>query len=627
VQVNREQALSVLCDLAFTIGGELDLDALLTKTLQRFLYHTGFPAGFMLSHRTLHEQKPVTETMLDAAIGDYGFIKRQGLPMTVPTALLAPEPALLDMPAALASLGTRKPMHVALSLPIAGYGHMLLLSPRTPDTELPLTELFLPVLSHLATTITLCREYANTVQRRIEREAYYDPVTELPNANLFNEALQEGLQRTRRSARMLAVVYLDLDDFATYNDRFGHASTDRMLASFARQLDASVHPSEFLSRMMADEFIIMLPDLSHPAQLEGRLAAILGRRYAVAMGQQSVPLSITAGVSVFPVDAVEADTLIRHAQIAMHEAKSNNRGRYRMFDAEQDRLAQERRAIQDKVAVALEKGQLVLYYQPQVDMRSGKIIGFEALLRWNDPDRGIRPPGDFLPSVETSNLICDIGRWALEQAMQQSVVWRAEGLSVPISVNIAGRHLLEENFLEQVEQVFIRNPLARRQDLEIEVLETTAIEDFDKARSILNKCRALGLKTALDDFGTGYSSLAYLSQLPANTLKIDQMFVRSLFEKESEPAIIRAIVQIAEIFGCHVIAEGVETEEHGLVLLSMGCHLAQGYGIARPMPADQVLNWSRNYRAPGTWTEPHRQPWSHDRYEALMRMYRERTQS
>ena len=623
MSVNREQALSVLCDLAFTIGSEVTPEALLLKTLQRFLYHTGFSAGFLLAHPALTPDQATTEVLLEVAIGDYGYVQQQGKLVTVPAALLPDRPALITEPDILSRLTTRKPMQAALCLPIPQYGHMVLVSTRPPASDLPLTELFLPILSRLANSILLCRGHADAVQRRIEREAHYDAVTELPNQVLFNEALQEGLQRARRNAAMLAVVYLDLDAFAQYNTRFGKAATDRMLASFARQLDRRTHPSEMTARMMADEFTILLPDLTAFDQLENRLGNILGKPFTVNVAQEEIRLGVTAGVSIFPVDTMEADTLVRHAQMAMHDAKVNNRGRYRLFDAEQDREAQLRRALHDRVEQALEQEELCLHYQPKVDMRSGSLVGLEALLRWQDPERGLQAPGTFLPAVESSDLICRIGLWVLEAALKQGIAWRKQGLEVPVSVNIAARHLLEDNFLEQLEALFERHPDARREDLEIEILESTAIQDFEQARIILRACQATGIKTALDDFGTGYSSLAYLSQLPADVLKIDQMFVRNLFAMDAEPAIIRAIVQIAEIFNCQVVAEGVETEAHGLVLMSMGCHLAQGFGVARPMPAEAVLAWREQYRVPSAWQHQQDLPWAREQYEALREQYRE----
>ena len=625
--VNREQALSVLCDLAFTIGSEVTPEALLLKTLQRFLYHTGFAAGFMFAHPELKSPAAYVEVMLDAAIGDYGFIQRQGKLLRVPSALLPNAPVLLDSPALLAELGTRKTMQVALCLPVPKYGHMVLVSPRLPQTQLPLTDLFLPVLSRLSNSITLCRGYADTILRRIEREAHYDPVTELPNQVLFMEALQEALQRARRSALMVAVVYLDMDAFSQYNERFGKATTDRMLASFARQLDSRTHPSEMTARMMADEFIILLPDMAGFSGIEERLNSILGEAFVVTVGQQQITLSVSTGVSVFPVDTMEDDTLVRNAQMAMHDAKSSSRGWYRFFDAAQDKELRIRRALHERVAHALGNGEFRLYYQPKVNALSGEVIGFEALLRWHDPQLGLRMPGDFLPAVEATDLICRIGLWAMEEALKQGIAWRSEGIRAPISVNIASHHLLQEDFLEQMDGIFARYPEAHREDMEIEILESTAIEDFDKARQVLLACQATGVKTALDDFGTGYSSLAYLSQLPANVLKIDQMFVRNLFQHDSEPAIIRAIVQIAEVFDCHVVAEGVESEEHGLVLISMGCHLAQGYGVARPMPADQVVAWTRQYRAPESWRNWNGEPWSQTLYDSLKVRYRQRTES
>ncbi|NTV10702.1 MAG: EAL domain-containing protein [Zoogloea sp.] len=616
--MNREQALAVLCDLAFTIGGEVSLGTLLTRTLQRFLYHTGFPVGFVLSGESRNEDRREADVQLEVAIGDYRLARRQGERLSLPLALLPDRAALLDDPLLFASLGTHRPMRVALSLPIEGYGHMLLLSPRIPETSLPLTELFAPVLSRLATAITLCQGYERDVQHRIERQAYFNPLTGLPNANRFAGVLKDAILRAGRAGRMLAVVYLDIDDFARLNRQYGQETVDRLLTAYATRLQAQVHPGEFVAHLMGDEFVLLLPDLPDRQQVEERIVALQeAEREVLSVVGCSVRLHATAGVAVFPGDAEEADLLLRHAQMAMHQAKQDARGGYRMFDVEQDRMAHERRDLLERFGRALADGELVLYYQPKVDMTSSRVVGVEALLRWRDPVRGLRLPGEFLPVVESSDLICVLGRWVLAEAVRQSVAWRRLGLELPISVNIAGRHFQQPDFIRQIRAVFSALPEALPADLEIEILESSAIGDFGQAQQIIHACEEIGIRVALDDFGTGYSSLAYLSQLPTNTIKIDQMFVREMFEQRVEPAIIRAIVQIADIFGHQVIAEGVETVEHGMLLISMGCRYAQGFGIARPMPAEDLPAWVNTYRVPQEWPRVHGMAWSRDLFELL----------
>jgi len=600
--LNREHALAILYDLALTIGSEVTVAPLLTRTVQRLMYHTGFPVGIILADEGKSIEGEWGVLRLQTAIGDYALARRQGEWLRLPTALTEGPATLGEAPELLAALGARKPRQSYLRLPVEGFGKVLLLGDRLPATDLHLAELFAPLMARLATTIKLCRSYEKEVQHRLERMAYYDALTELPNALLFSDTVRQTLIGARRVNAWLAVVYLDIDDFRQFNNRFGQNMGDRLLAAVAHRLEKHLRSGEMAAHLMGDDFALLLPNLNGWESVETRVAEVLQLdREPFVIGGQTVQVTASMGVAVHPVDADDADSLMRHAQIAMHQAKEEARGRFRFFDAEHDRRTSERRSLVGKVENALVQGELRLYYQPKVDLFSGQVVGFEALLRWFDPARGMVPPGEFLPAVEDSELIVRIGEWVMREALRQAVAWRKGGLNTTVSVNIAGRHLQLPDFVERVRQALRDVPEATPDCLDIEILESTILSDFAHVRQVIEECGEIGIGFALDDFGTGYSSLAYLGQLPAATVKIDQSFVRNMFERREDQTIIEAIVQIAEVFGRQVVAEGVESSDHGILLVSMGCRVAQGFGIGRPMPAENVSEWTKSFRIPADW--------------------------
>jgi diguanylate cyclase (GGDEF)-like protein len=602
--LNRQHALAILYDLALTIGSEVSVEPLLTRTLQRLMYHTGFPVGVALSDVVPIDGDEWVEAHLDVSIGDYGLARHKGERLRIPAGLAVGDAVLEEAPEQIAQLGTRKPRRVFLRLPIKNHGVMLLLGSTVPVTELSLTELLAPVMDQLATSITLCKSYERDVQHRLERLAYYNAMTGLPNGALFVTTLRQAMIHAQGSGTWLTVIYLDVDDFKALNDQAGQDVGDRLLVALAKRLELQLRPGEMVAHLMGDEFALLLPNLNAWESIEERLTEILLLDQApFDIGGCLVNITASLGVAVHPADAADADVLMRHAQMAMHQAKEEARGHFRLFDAEQDRRAHERRNLIKRISTALEQGELCLFYQPQVDMVSGKITGFEALLRWIDPVRGVVPPLEFLPAVEESDLIVEIGEWVMRQALNQAVAWRKQGLDTRISVNIAGRHLQLPDFVERVRRALEAVPEALPANLGIEILESSAMRDFVHVRRVIEACAGIGVPFSLDDFGTGYSSLAYLSQLPASTVKIDQMFVRNLFERREDQAIVAAVVQIADVFGKTVIAEGVESSAHGTLLIGMGCRIAQGYGIARPMPAENVLGWVKEFQLPIEWRD------------------------
>jgi EAL domain-containing protein (putative c-di-GMP-specific phosphodiesterase class I) len=298
---------------------------------------------------------------------------------------------------------------------------------------------------------------------------------------------------------------------------------------------------------------------------------------------------------------MDADQLLRQADQAMYQAKLAGKNRYHLFDAEQDRSVRGHHESQDRVQHALQAGEFMLYYQPKVNMRTGKVVGAEALIRWQHPEQGLLLPAAFLPVIENHPLAVDIGEWVIHTALTQMELWHADGLDIPVSVNVGARQLQQPDFVDRLRAILAAHPGIQPSCLELEVLETSALEDVAGVSRVIETCRDMGVMFALDDFGTGYSSLTYLKRLPASLLKIDQSFVRDMLDDPDDLAILEGVIGLATAFRRNVIAEGVETLEHGALLLQLGCDQAQGYGIARPMPAHHMPAWCVAWRPDAAW--------------------------
>jgi EAL domain-containing protein (putative c-di-GMP-specific phosphodiesterase class I) len=312
-------------------------------------------------------------------------------------------------------------------------------------------------------------------------------------------------------------------------------------------------------------------------------------------------MSASVGIAVYTGSDISADSLLRHADQALYQAKITGRNRHHFFDADLDEQVRTHHNRRTEVRNALLANELVLYYQPKLDMRKGRIVGMEALLRWQHPERGVVAPGEFLPIVEHSDVMIDIGEWVLREALRQLQSWRAFDPLWVISVNIAARHFQRPDFVERLTAILAEFPDVPPHMLELEILESSALSDIAHVRDIMHDCQALGISFALDDFGTGYSSMSYLKRLPADVLKIDQSFVRNMLVDRDDLHLVSAVIGLARSFGLGVIAEGVETIEHGAMLMRLGCDLVQGYGIGRPMPADDVLSWVASFDTAAVW--------------------------
>ncbi|MDT8998465.1 EAL domain-containing protein [Paucibacter sp. APW11] len=437
----------------------------------------------------------------------------------------------------------------------------------------------------------------------IERQTRYDLKTGLLNRSEFMLRLKSACRQSEREGFMLCLCHLDLDQFKRINQGLGEAEADRVLVEVAERLRSSLRNasqwSDEVARLGGDGFALLLRchSLEEARQAVERFLTVL--RAPFYLDDQQAPLNLTGsiGATLFPQDASGAETLMRHAAHALYRVKRSGRDTYEFFDTEK-RLRNEQRVLaMGRMQQALDSGELLLYYQPKVDMRSGKVLGMEALLRWHHPERGVLGPGTFLPLIEQTGLGVQVGDWVFEQAMRQCSQWLALGLDLNISVNVAARHLQAEDFALRLKELLARHEAAVASHLMLEVLESAALADIDATHALIQRCKGLGVSFALDDFGTGYSTLTYLKRLPVDTLKIDRSFVQNMLIDNQDHALVEGVLGLARTFGCEVVAEGVESAAHAEALLALGCHIGQGNGIAMAMPAAQVSDWVKAFEA------------------------------
>jgi diguanylate cyclase (GGDEF)-like protein/PAS domain S-box-containing protein len=425
-------------------------------------------------------------------------------------------------------------------------------------------------------------------EQRIAHMAHHDALTGLPNRVLLRDRIGQAIAQAHRNGTQLAVLFIDLDRFKTINDSLGHQLGDRLLQSVASRVLVCVREGDTVSRVGGDEFVIVIPGL-HSAADAAAVATKILEVLASAFHLNGVDLHVAAsvGISLYPADGADAETLMRNADTAMYHAKDSGRGNYQFFTQHMNVAAQQRLTLENALRRGLENREFELHYQPLYDLRDRTISGFEALVRWNPPGREMVSPAKFIPTAEESGLIVPLGEWVLREALKQAKTWHLAGRPLMVSVNVSAKQLARSNFVERLRrliQEFGIDPA----NLELEVTESVIIEGAGDARKALDQIAALGVGIAIDDFGTGYSGLAYLKRLPIDTVKIDQSFVRDLTVDPDDAAIVTAIVAMAKSLGVDTVAEGVETEEQLAQLTALGCHRAQGYLLAKPMNAAAV---------------------------------------
>ncbi|WP_288025361.1 EAL domain-containing protein [Thauera sp.] len=431
-------------------------------------------------------------------------------------------------------------------------------------------------------------------EEELNRIAYFDPLTGAPNRRLLDDRLRQAIAHAHRTGKTLGVCVIDLDGFKPVNDRYGHEAGDRLLVEIVDRLNGLLRASDTVARLGGDEFVLLLEDVDGDAVLKRILDTI---RQPIQIEQDWVCVSASIGVTLFPEDDADPDTLLRHADQAMYRAKQRGRNCIQHFDTSIEQGLAERRARHARLAEALRDGELLLLFQPQVDMQSARMVGAEALLRWRHPTRGMLSPAQFLADAEGSELEIDIGRWVLDQALAALARWREAGLDVSVSINVSANQLQQAGFVDSVRAALACQPSLTAAMLKLEILESAALDDMTSALEVLRACRGLGIRLALDDFGTGYASLKHFRQLPVDQLKIDHSFVIDMLDDAEDRAIVEGVIQLASAFGREAIAEGVETPAHAAALAALGCRLGQGFGIARPMPAEHVMGWVSWYGA------------------------------
>ena len=458
-------------------------------------------------------------------------------------------------------------------------------------------------LDYLVSIIDDITEIKNH-ENQLEHLIHHDPLTGLPNRVLLNDRLDMAVSRANRSGQNIAVCFMDLDGFKLINDKYGHAAGDTLLVEIARRLSTISRSIDTVARLGGDEFILILNSISGEGECRHMLERVMEIiRNPFEISGSEVQISTSIGVAIYPDHITDGSALLRHADQAMYIAKQKGRSRIHFFDAVNDHLAQVRSEGLSRIEQGLQNSELILYYQPIINMRSGKVVGMEALIRWRHPERGLLTPGEFMPLVENSDFEMRLSEWVITQGMAQMDVWHRLGLDITVSVNLPARYLQSHGFVDFIVPLIGQHTGRASNAIRLEILETAALGDMGSAIKKMTECIKHGVQFSIDDFGTGYASLSYLRRLPADTIKIDQAFVQGMLEDMNDLSIVKGVIGLADAFQKRVVAEGVETIKHGATLLAMGCEFGQGYGIARPMGAEHVLNWVKEFRLPSEWDE------------------------
>ena len=432
---------------------------------------------------------------------------------------------------------------------------------------------------------------ARAMSIQMTHSAQHDVLTSLPNRLLLNDRITQSIAVARRQKKHIAVIFLDLDRFKYINDSLGHAIGDELLKSVSKRLLANVRGSDTVSRQGGDEFVILLSEIAYPEDAATSAQKLLLSLSAPhLLGGQELHIGGSIGISLYPADGTDTEMLIKNADTAMYHAKESGRNNFQFFTPAMNLKSVERQSLEGSLRCALERGEFLLDYQPKVNLETGEITGVEALIRWQQPNRGLIPPAQFVPIAEDCGLIIPIGRWVLREACRQARAWQVEGLPpLPIAVNVSAVEFRHKGFVEGVRTILSETGLPA-QYLELELTEGVLMEDAESATSVLLELKAMGVHLAVDDFGTGYSSLSYLRKFPIDALKIDQSFIHQNTTTPDEAAIVSAVIAMGRSLKLRVVAEGVETLEELMVLQGLQCDEAQGFYFSRPVAAAQFAD-------------------------------------
>jgi len=427
-------------------------------------------------------------------------------------------------------------------------------------------------------------------EERIRFLADHDELTELPNRSLFRQAVNKALQRAERSGKMLSILFFDLDRFKNINDSLGHDAGDEVLRAVAERLTACVRKIDVVARFGGDEFAVLTEGLTAEDQastVARKILEVLSKPMILA-GRQYRPAA-SIGISTYPTDGRDVQSLLKNADIAMYRAKEEGRGTFQFYSEQLNTHSVQRLEFESNLSNALNNREFVLYYQPKVDLASGRITGLEALIRWISPQLGFVPPGEFISIAEETGLIVPLGRWVAQTACVQNRAWQKGGLpQLRIAINISARQMADKGLVAFMAET-VRMTGLTVESLELEITESAVMSNQEHAEKVLNELKALGFHLTMDDFGTGYSSLAYLKRFPFDSVKIDQSFVRGIPESKDDEAIVEAIIAMAHSLQLKVVAEGVETKEQFDFLRSLGCDQIQGYYFSKPIPANEIV--------------------------------------
>lgn len=423
--------------------------------------------------------------------------------------------------------------------------------------------------------------------QQVEYLAFHDGLTGLPNRSLFAKLLHQEILKSRRNKEQFAVMFLDIDKFKLINDSLGHDAGDQLLNEVAQRTRAALRESDILARMGGDEFTILLPGTSDEdslLEISRKILTTVRKTYVLA--GQEVRITVSIGASVYPRNGEDEESLLKHADVAMYHAKEEGRNNFKFYTEGLNINSLERLSLETSLRNAIENKELRLFYQGKRDFASGEITGMEALLRWQHPDLGLILPMQFIPLAEETGLIIPIGRWVLETACRQSVIWRTKGMNLSMAVNLSAVQFRDENLLEDLERILSNTGMAP-QSLELEITESMIMSDLPKAVQMMGAMKNMGVHIAIDDFGTGYSSLSALKDFPIDTIKIDGSFIADIVANKESQGLAQAIIAMGRTLGLSVIAEGVETKEQMDYLKTGTCDAFQGFYLNTPMPPEE----------------------------------------